>query len=133
MSNFRGEKLNPLEVIKQQIGITCDHITYDPTLRKSKSQYQRIRQCSHDGTMIFTCELLADTLLDLINMRSYAKNFPPEEGKTVVGIKYTVGSLWLSTVWGTVELPAGTYPGQCQRTRMSVVCEYIYAEAPQPE
>ena len=128
MIKFKRQKINPIDVIRNQLGVTCDHITYDPNLKKSGCQYQIIRQCSHDGTMVFTCELLADTLINLANMESYAKNFPPADFNKLVAIKYTVGPIWLSTVYGQVKLPAGTYPGQRERTRMCVVCEYVYAD-----
>jgi hypothetical protein len=97
-------------------------------MRKSDAQYQIIRQSSHDGTFAFTYELLSDTVLNLVSMDSFAKNYPPDEFKKVVAINYTIGPLWLSTVYGRVKLRVGEYPGQRERTRMSVACTYIYAE-----
>lgn len=131
MAGFSRIKLNPLDVVRDQFGVELNHITYDPSLRKADCHYQVIRQCAHDGTMMFTCDLLAETLHNLIKMESYAKKSPPNFSK-LVAIKYTVGPLWLSTVYGQVQLPAGTYPGEIQRTRMRVACEYVYAdETPQ--
>ncbi|MBN3978560.1 hypothetical protein [Serratia marcescens] len=127
MSEFKKEKLNPLLVIESQFCIKCEHIAYNKNMRKSDAHYQIIRQCSHDGTMAFTSDLLYETVINLVSKRSYSKRFPPEKSKEVVDIKYTVGPIWLSTVYGEVELPAGKCPGQRQRTRMSVFCEYIYA------
>ncbi|WDQ26704.1 hypothetical protein phiKPNH21_00092 [Klebsiella phage phi_KPN_H2] len=127
MGKFRKEKLNPVDVLRDQFGIMCEHITYDPGLKKSGCHFQVIRQCSHDGTMLFTTELLADTLLGIANMQAYPKNLAPEFDK-LVAIKYTVGPIWLSTVYGVVDLPPGSYPGERQRTRMCVVCEYVYAD-----
>lgn len=127
MIKFKKEKLNPVDVLRDQFGITCDHITYDPDMKKSGCQFQVIRQCSHDGTMLFTSELLADTLRGIANMQTYSKSIAPEFGR-LVAIKYIVGPIWLSTVYGVVDFPAGTYPGERQRTRMCVVCEYVYAD-----
>lgn len=127
MPSFSRYKLNPLDVIREQFGVELNHITYDPHLRKSGCQYQAIRQASHDGTMLFTEELLANSLIEIANMQSYSKNAPPEDWSKVVAIKYTLGPIWLSTVYGMVGLPSGTCPGSKQRVRMSVACEYVYA------
>ncbi|EOU9618858.1 hypothetical protein ACOJM8_000955 [Klebsiella aerogenes] len=128
MSKFKREKLNPITVIENHLGIKCEHITHDPSMRPSDAHYQIVRQCSHDGTSAFTWELLTETVINLARMKSFSKKFPPDESKKLVGIKYTVGMIWLSTVYGRVELPAGECPGQRERTRISVTCEYLYSE-----
>lgn len=126
MAGFSRIKLNPLDVVRDQFGVELNHITYDPSLRKADCHYQVIRQTSHDGTLLFTHELLASALVEIANMHSYSKKLPPKDWDKVIAIKYTLGPLWLTTVYGRVNLPAGNYPGEKQRVRMSVVCEYIY-------
>ncbi len=132
MSNkFTKQKFNPLELIEKMTGVNSSqipHVAYDPTLRRADCDYRIIRQQSNDGTLIFTHDLLLKTLAPVVEKTSYFKGNPPEEGRTLKDIKYTVGPLWLSTVFGTVDLPAGHYPGQRERTRMPVKVEYIYAE-----
>ncbi|WP_139154116.1 hypothetical protein [Enterobacter hormaechei] len=128
MARFSRIKLNPLDVVRGQFGVELNHIAYDSSLRKADCHYQVIRQTSHDGTLLFTHELLASALAEIAKMHSYSKNLPPKHWDKVIAIKYTLGPLWLTTVYGRVNLPAGSYPGEKQRVRMSVVCEYIYAD-----
>lgn len=128
MSRFSRIKLNPVDVVRDQFGVELGHITYDPSLRKSECHYQVIRQTSHDGTLLFTHELLAKSLVEIAKMYSYSKKMPPKDWEKVIAIKYTLGPLWLTTVYGRVNLPAGSYPGEKQRVRMSVLCEYVYAD-----
>lgn len=127
-NKFTKQKINPLELIKTITENTVPHITYDPTLRGSNCDYKIIRSQTSDGTLIFTQDLLLKTLIPVVNKNSYSKLLPPAPDRVVVDVKYTVGPLWLSTVFGTVDLPVGHYPGQRERTRMPVKVEYIYAE-----
>lgn len=122
MANFSHQKLNPIDIFP---GLEIGHVIYDPELKRSDSQYQVIRQSSHDGTSTFTSELLARTMIEIVNMQSFSKRFPPDDWSKVISIRYRVGPLWLSTVYGEVSIRGGKYPGMKQRTRMNVVCEYI--------
>ncbi len=128
MAGFSRIKLNPVDVVRDRFGVELNHIAYDPSLRKADCHYQVIRQTSHDGTSLFTHELLASALVEIAKMHSYSKKIPPKDWGKVIAIKYTLGPLWLTTVYGRVNLPAGNYPGEKQRVRMSVVCEYVYAD-----
>jgi len=101
-----------------------DHITVNPKLnRREEGQYDIVRQTTHDGTMLFTRELLGRTIENIINKASHYTANPPN--KKVTDIKYEVGLISLATVYGNVELPAGNYPGEKQRARMSVKCTLI--------
>lgn len=131
MSDFHKQSLNPLEIIKRITGVESEmipHVVYDPQLRKGDCQYCIIRQCSHDGTDLFTRDLILQTLNPVVMKTSFYKSNPPDPKKELIDVKYTVGPLWLATVYGKVNLPAGAYPGQKERTRMPVKVEYIYAE-----
>ena len=41
-------------------------------------------------------------------------------------IKYTVGKISIAMVFGRVTLGGNTFPGQKERIRIPVKCEYIY-------
>jgi len=70
MSNWRRERIDPIAYLSQ-LGITVDHITYDPKMRKG--DFSVIRQSAHDGTYTFTYELIAKTLQGVVNKLSYYK------------------------------------------------------------
>lgn len=120
------ERHNPIDMIKY-FWPTADvsHITYDPSLRKG--DFDIIRQSSHDGTLIFSDEIIQNTVITLANMQAYHASRPPD-WDMLDHIKYVVGDLKIAIVYGTVDLPAGRYPGQKERTRIPVKCEYIYKE-----
>lgn len=127
MSDFRKERHNPLELIKRfWPEASVKHITYDPSMRKG--DYYIIRQSRHDGTLLFTLELLQRGLIKVINKESYCTKTISRDLK-YKDIKYTVGPMKHSTVYGQVYLPCSKnhkYPGQAERIRMPVKCEYIY-------
>ncbi len=56
-----------------------------------------------------------------------AKSRKPTENQDVKEIKYTIGNMRHVTVFGKVELGyGGKYPGQKERVRIPVKCEYAY-------
>lgn len=116
---FYKQKINPIEFLQKE-GCDVSHITFDPNLKKG--DYNIIRQCSHDGTLLFTHILLTNTLKNLVNKSSYCK----KDNNNYIDIKYKVGWLKLVTVFAKVQLPCGEQFGEKQRTRLPVKCEYIY-------
>ena len=123
--NYQKTKFNPLVLINR-LGWKCDHISFNPALKHSEHDFFRIRGSSHDGTFIFTYEILEMLLSDLANMQSFSLKNPPADDKKLIGIKYELGWIKLATVFGTVDLPCGRVPGQRERARVSVKCEYVY-------
>ena len=122
MIEWRRELLNPVKIIEDWFGYCPDHIRYEKGL---KGDYQIIRQSKHDGTYVFSLELLGEVLNPIIKMESSCKGTNLDN---VTRINYTVGDIWHSTVFGYVYLPCSKtqkYPGQLERMRMSVKCEYV--------
>lgn len=131
MSNFKKKIHNPIELISSFWPSAYHrHISYDPHFRRDERDYWIIRQSTHDGTLVFTNELLAKTLINLVRMESYHASREPDRGRLKM-IKYKVGPIMHSTVFGRVKLSCSkthTYPGLSERTRMAVKCDYIYKE-----
>ena len=113
-----------IDEVCKMFGIKCpDHITTNPNLtRRNGGQYDIVRTMSHDGTLIFTKELLGKTIENLVNKESYFKELDIENAKD---ISYEVGIISLATVYGMVKLPAGEYPGARQRARIAVKCTIV--------
>jgi hypothetical protein len=128
MSGFKREKHNPIDLIKKfWPDANTDHITYDPNLKKG--DYSVIRQCSGDGTLLFTLEMLQTGLISIANSKSFFTKTEPDWSK-LKGIKYTVGAMTHVTVYGMIKLrcsETNKYRGQRERIRMPVKCEYLYA------
>lgn len=119
MSDWTREKIDPIKLM-ESFGFPHDHVTYDLTLRKG--DYSIIRQQIHDGTMIFTHDLLRQIVGPVAFKRSFWKNQEKEFDSAAGRVKYVVGPVKLSTVFGKVDLPIGHYPGQRERARMAVRC-----------
>lgn len=102
---------------------TPKHITTNPKLsRVNEAQFDIVRQSSHDGTLIFTKELLGRGIYNLVNKTAYYKG---DDMNGVVDIEYEIGLISLATVFGVVDLPAGKYQGEKQRVRIPVKCKLI--------
>lgn len=111
---------NPLEYVAARGVTPAVSITFDPDVQH---QYRIIRSTTHDGTAIFTDELIGEALNLLLTGASYFVPDPPN-GRTP---RYVVGTARLATVCGTVLLPVSAthrYPGERQRLTIPVRVEY---------
>jgi hypothetical protein len=113
-----------IDEVCKMFGFECpEHITTNPSLtRRNGGQYDIVRTVKHDGTLIFTKELLGKTIENLVNKRSYFKKLEIENAKDIT---YEVGLISLATVFGMVDLPVGKYPCERQRARISVKCTIV--------
>lgn len=120
MSDFHRQRLT-LEQAMQLARLPmhlASHITYDPHL---KPQYRIRRGTKHDGTLIFTIEVMRIALQNLIERTSYYK----PHGEPTGPMEYTVGPIYLFCVYGMVDLPIGRYPGQRERVVIPVVAREV--------
>ena len=130
MNNFSRERHSPIELIKYYWSeADVSHITYDPKM--TEGDYDIIKSSGHDGTRVFTDRMLQEALLGILNMVSFFKPKPPKDWEKVKGIKYTVGPMRHATVFGMIKLKCSEggqkYPGQRERVRMPVKCEFVYS------
>ena len=127
MKNFKKVKHNPIELIERfWPEANHSHIQFDDNLKPRKGQFDIIRQSGGDGTALFTIQMLQDVLINPMNMQSHFKGDEPDF-KRLKAIKYRVGSIYHAVAFGRVELKCGgKYPGQVERARMPVICEYVY-------
>lgn len=102
--------------------IGLGHINFDKDVIP---EYHIIRESTHDGTIIFTSQLIAEALEPLIRMESYYKVSAPEDLSTIKGINYTIGEIELKSVYGMKDLKCGRYPGVTNIVSIPVRCEYI--------
>ena len=124
--HFSRQKHNPMEVIAGLCpGADVSHITYDPCMWAG--QYYIINQCGHDGTLMFTYQMFGESLLRLINRKTCFIPTEPKDWDTVRDIKYTIGPMRHVIVFGRVKLRCSEnpMPGQRERIRIPVICEYI--------
>jgi hypothetical protein len=95
-------------------------LKYDPDVIP---QY-RIRRCStHDGTLLFSIELMVNALYPLVTLASYFKldGVPPDGAQ----MKYTVGRIRRWGAYGRVDLPAGRFPGMVEAVSIPVRAEVV--------
>lgn len=127
MSDFGRERHNPLELIKKfWPEADSSHIKYDPNLKKG--DFNIIRQSGGDGTLMFTLEMLQEGLLNIVNKNAFCTSKEPDWSK-VKDVIYTLGDMKHVTVFGMIFLKCSKthkYPGQRERIRMPVKCEFIY-------
>lgn len=130
MSNFNKKRHNPIELTRAWWpDANIDHITYDPNMKNKDRDYWRIEESGGDGTLLFTIKMLQKLLLPLINKTTYYNQTPKELLEKAIDIRYTIGDIKHATVFGMVYLRCSKtqkYPGQLERVRIPVKCEYIY-------
>lgn len=123
-------KTNPKEWLKARIK-EMNNIDKDfdiPWIKVDsniKPEYNIIRKCSHDGTLMFTANVIAKALKPLFNMTSCYIKTKPNDVSKIKEIRYIVGDLELKSEFGMVDLPIGRYPGQTDTVTIPVKCEYI--------
>ena len=127
MKGFKKERHNPIDLIKQfWPDANANHISYDPDLKNG--DYKIIRQSGGDGTLLFTLEMMQESLINLVNGHSFFKKTEPDWSK-VKRIKYIVGNANHATVYGMIKLRCSDknkYSGQRERITIPVICEYEY-------
>lgn len=129
MSKWHREKINPIEFMQQHWpGIDISHIEYDPGLKRSGRQYSIIRQTGHDGTLLLTLQLLRGAVIPLMKQESCFKPDMVDNDTGLIGMRYKIGPIQLSTCVGMVDLKCGRYPGQVERVRIPVICEKVYQQ-----
>ena len=129
MGGFKKQKHNPIDLIKSWWPeADMRHIEYDPNMKDDDRDFWMIRQSGGDGTHMFTIEMLQKALAPIVNMRSYCKDSEPKDWSKVKSIKYKIGPIRHATVFGMIQLRCSSdrkYPGQRERVRMPVKCEYV--------
>jgi hypothetical protein len=96
------------------------HIIYNPHL---VPQYRIIRQQAHDGTSIFTWEMVQKAMWVLASQNSfYGPDGPPPEG---FHMEYEVGTTKLFSMFGTVDINGNKMWGQRQRLIIPVRSKFV--------
>lgn len=122
--NYSRQKLNPIELMKS-LGWEIKHITFNPGLKQGDADIYIGRGSTHDSTMCFTLENLQRCLIPVANNQTYCKKHTIDFER-LKHIEYEIGYVKIATVFGLVNIPAGRFPGQKERIRMSVKCKYVY-------
>lgn len=124
------QRINPIELITALSGEPPDRfdwIKFNPALNR---QYRIRRQSAHDGTQLFTRELLANCVKPIIEMSTCCALDIPQDWAKIERIEYEVGWIWLLTTFGTIDVPAGRIPGCRQRAVMRVRASLIPTPSP---
>lgn len=104
------------------------HIEYDESL-DNDYDYQIIRSSSHDGTLIFTMQTIAEVLEPLVNRSTYCKkDLTEDQLKNVLEIDYTVGNIKIRKEYGKVTVPAGKISGLTETVSIPVRCKYTFKQ-----
>ncbi len=96
------------------------HILFDPKL---KPQYEIRRQSAHDGTLLFSMELIRDAMMPLFSRESFYKPMGEFSDKQIP--EYTIGAIRVIGVYGQVNVPAGRIHGMRERVIIPVQCRYV--------
>lgn len=100
------------------------HIAFDPRMTP---QYRIRRACAHDGTLLFSMELMHLAFENLFNRSSYYVPMgPPPAGMQP---KYIVGTIKRFSVYRKVQVPAGNIIGERECVVIPVMCEYVPLDA----
>ncbi|WP_079709808.1 hypothetical protein [Paraliobacillus ryukyuensis] len=122
--------INPMEYISSILessgygsGLEVGHIEYDKSTNK-EFHHQIIKESTHDGTILFTANLIGEALLPLINKHLYFKDsISEEELMSLKDVNYVIGDIELESEYG-VKASFGT--GVKDTISIPVKVEYIF-------
>ena len=119
MGNIEIEQYNPFEIwLSPYVGI-LKPVTFNPELTKDNCQYQIIRGYTHDGTLLFTKDIIFQVLDPIIRGYSYYK----PDGEDVIVKGYEVGLITLESEYlEQADLPCGKVPGLRETASLPVRC-----------
>lgn len=125
MTKWARQRINPVEYLKNHYGIDVPWLVFDPTVRGCNDEVGRRTQGStHDGTSLFTLEIITDILKALVARTVYRKPDPPENHPGCMPF-YRLGWIHLMQVYpDKVDLPCGRFPGQRDRAKVSYRVEW---------
>jgi hypothetical protein len=103
--------------------ISVEHIQFDKDV---VPEYHVIRNITHDGTMMFTQEVLDKALIPLINRTTCCKTSEPEDISKVKWMGYIIGEVELKEEFGMKDLACGRYPGVTDTVTIPVRCVYKF-------
>lgn len=83
--------------------------------------YSIIRSCVHDGTLLFTHQLIASAFKLLLEGRSFDKRSPPKDGQLPY---YTIGRIDLSEREEYTKPEHMTWPTMCEEITIPVKVEW---------
>lgn len=125
---MKEQLLNPNKVISELLVMNgypegeLTHVKYQEGM--IENDVQIIRQSTHDGTFLFTKELMFESVKPLILMTLYSKrNISEENLKEVKSFNYTVGDLKLETTFNDPIYPTK----QTDKVTIPVKVEYIFS------
>ena len=96
------------------------YINFDPGIIP---QYRIRRASTHDGTFLFSKELMLKALSPLFSRASYYK--PMGEPPAGMVPEYTIGMIKRFSVFGDVVVPAGKIFGERECVVIPVRCKYV--------
>ena len=119
-------KLFSFEGLPEDTSFKLGHIKYDSNVNE-EYDYRLIRSSTHDGTMLFTMQLLGEVLEPIVLQKTYcAKHFSPEEAEEKIkGIKYTIGDIFIENDFGVKDINGVKIHGQTETATLHVKCDYI--------
>jgi hypothetical protein len=128
-------KYNPIDMISNLLKqtqpqlkdyegtIQVQHIIYDKDV---VPEYNLIRSSTHDGTMMFTHQLMCEAVECLVNRTTCYVKTQPKYPSTIKDMKYIIGDIELKTEYGIKDLNCGRYPGVTDTITIPVRCEYTF-------
>jgi hypothetical protein len=126
MKEFSRERLT-LDEAMQVVGAAWNgstpFIAYDP---KVKPQYVIRRASKHDGTFVFSKELMLKALMPLFEKSSFF--IPDGYAPNGMEMRYTVGRIKRFSVYGKVRVPVGMILGQRECVLVPVRYRFVKAE-----
>lgn len=119
--NFKGKAIGDCSYLADDAKIDIPYIVYDKSV---KPQYKIIRESTHDGTLLFTQQVIFKAIEPLLKGQSYYK---PEEKQFINAkeIKYIVGDMELKSVFKDIKLHGKTCSGQHDIVTIPVKIEYV--------
>lgn len=106
-------------------GMKLQHIKYDPKVNDDYD-YKIIRNSAHDGTFLFTMELMEKAVIPLINRTTYYKlAIPNEKEHDRTRFSYTVGDGVIKREFRDIKIGDGMYPGQDETIEIPVKFHYV--------
>jgi hypothetical protein len=118
---------NPMDIFGGPLsGNDISHITYDESMKFADREYYMVKESTHDGTLLFTQNMLINLLLPLILKTTCFKMTMPANVKLVKNIKYTVGKIRHAIVFGRFDINGVMMCGLRESVVIPVRCEYVF-------
>ena len=98
------------------------HISYDKNMKFKDCDARYVRRCGHDGTLLFSQEMLEKLLINILNSKIHYKN---NDLYKTHKVEYVLSDISNAAVFTKIKTGAGMIDGMRESASVMIKINYV--------